>query len=212
MTGNSELNRVDFKATVANRPGESRQALLRFAERRYKAIHSLSQVEGVVSRLLLTLSTPASSTMTAATSASGLGCDYESTSISSVLKAWNDELQSVEGCFHAQQAGIYPKYEIIFLLDMLSLRVNLTPLFLVFRDVHIIDLDNSGPASVGVGGSVHIHLTCDYGLEEGPRDVALVLKSSRPLRSWIVSSSPVLSGNLLIMSEHTGKFSNSLTY
>ena len=113
MTGDSELNRVDFKATVANRPKESRQALLRFAERRYKAIHSLSQVEGIASRLLLTLAIPASST--AATSANGLGCDYDSLSISPVLKAWNDELQSAEGCFHAQQAGIYPKYEIIFL-------------------------------------------------------------------------------------------------
>ena len=115
MTGNSELNRVDFKATVANRPGENRQALLRFAERRYKAIHSLSQVEGMASRLLLTLSTPASSTLTVSTSANGLGCDYDSLSISPVLKAWNDELQSVEGCFHAQQAGIYPKYEILSL-------------------------------------------------------------------------------------------------
>ena len=106
---------MDFKATVANRPGENRQALLRFAERRYKAIHSLSQVEGMASRLLLTLSTPASSTLTVSTSANGLGCDYDSLSISPVLKAWNDELQSVEGCFHAQQAGIYPKYEILSL-------------------------------------------------------------------------------------------------
>ena len=104
VTGDSELDRVDFKATVANRPMESRQSLLRFAERRYKSIHSLSQVEGAASRLLLTLSSPASA------STNSLGCDYYSTNASPVLKAWNDQLQSIEGCFHAQQAGIYPKY------------------------------------------------------------------------------------------------------
>ena len=71
------------------------------------------------------------------------------------------------------------------------------------RDVHVIDLDNGQPESKNKNNSVHIHLAAGGADEEmsQPRDVALVLKSARPVR-WIVSSAPVLAGSLLILAEH----------
>lgn len=101
MTGNSVLDLSDLKASVASRPKENRNGLLRFVERRFKTVHSLSQVEAGGSQLRLRL--------TLAVNGSASTCDYESTNPSAVLEARRLEPQSVEGCFHAEQAGIYPK-------------------------------------------------------------------------------------------------------
>lgn len=67
----------------------------------------------------------------------------------------------------------------------------------------MIDLDNGQEESKNKNNSVHIHLAAGGADEEmsQPRDVALVLKSSRPVR-WIVSSAPVLTGSLLILAEN----------
>ncbi|XP_057370668.1 transforming growth factor beta receptor type 3-like [Daphnia carinata] len=171
VTGNSVLDLSELKASVTNRPKEGRNALLRFIERRFKALHSFSQVDAGGSQLRLRL------TLAAGSDASL--CDYETTNASPVLQASRMEPQSVEGCFHTEQAGSYPK------------------------DVHVIDLDNGQPESKNKNNSVHIHLAAGGADEEmsQPRDVALVLKSARPVR-WIVSSAPVLTGSLLILAEH----------
>lgn len=174
VTGNSVLDLSELKASVTNRPKEGRNALLRFIERRFKALHSFSQVDAGGSQLRLRL------TLAAGSDASL--CDYETTNTSPVLQASRMEPQSVEGCFHTEQAGSYPK------------------------DVHVIDLDN-GQAEEAKNknkSSVHIHLAASGWADEEmtqPRNVALVLKSVQPVR-WTVSSAPVLSGSLLILAEH----------
>lgn len=91
----------DLKASVTSRPKESRSALLRFSERRFKAVHSFSQVDAVGSQLQIRLTLAAY----AATSA----CDYDTTNSSPIVEVNRLEPQSVEGCFLAEQAGIYPK-------------------------------------------------------------------------------------------------------
>ncbi|KAK4019954.1 hypothetical protein OUZ56_001952 [Daphnia magna] len=174
VTGNSVLDLSELKASVTNRPKEGRNALLRFIERRFKALHSFSQVDAGGSQLRLRL------TLAAGSDASL--CDYETTNTSPVLQASRMEPQSVEGCFHTEQAGSYPK------------------------DVHVIDLDN-GQAEEAKNknkSSVHIHLAASGWADEEmtqPRNVALVLKSVQPVR-WTISSAPVLSGSLLILAEH----------
>jgi hypothetical protein len=107
VTGNSVLDLSDLKAGVINRPKEGRNALLRFIERRFKTLHTFSQVDagGAQLRLRLTLSGA-----TNGTSASPPTCDYDTASPSPVLQARRMEPQPVEGCFHTEQAGIYPKY------------------------------------------------------------------------------------------------------
>lgn len=86
----------------------------------------------------------------------------------------------------------------LLLLDVYS-----NSLFDFNRDVHVIELDNGQPDSKNKNNNVHIHLAAGGSDDEmsQPRDVALVLKSSRPVR-WIVSSAPVLSGSLLILAEN----------
>jgi len=53
--------------------------------------------------------------------------------------------------------------------------------------------------------SVHIHLTTEGQVEDETsrrsRNVVLVLKTSRPTQ-WILSSSPVLAGSLMVMAEN----------
>lgn len=99
------LDLSDLKASVTSRPKENRKSLLRFAERHFKAVHSLSQVDAGGGQLRLRLTLGINGTTSA--------CDYESTSPSPVLEARRLEPQSVEGCFHAEQAGIYPKYRVV---------------------------------------------------------------------------------------------------
>lgn len=101
MTGKSELDVCDLKGSVTGRPKESRNALLRFTERRFKAVRSFSQVDAGGGQLRIRL--------TLANNGSSSGCDYETTSSSPVIEARRLEPQSVDGCFHAEQAGIYPK-------------------------------------------------------------------------------------------------------
>lgn len=108
VTGNSVLDVCDFKASVTNRPKENRNSLLRFAERRFKAVHSFSQVEASGGQLAITL-TLNPSIRSKNGSAWMTGCDYETANSSPVVEARRLEPQSVEGCFHAEQAGIYPK-------------------------------------------------------------------------------------------------------
>lgn len=68
----------------------------------------------------------------------------------------------------------------------------------------MIELDNGQSDSKNNNNNnVHIHLAAGGSDDETsqPRDVALVLKSFQPVR-WIVSSSPVLAGTLLILAEN----------
>ena len=105
VTGNSVLDLSDLKAGVINRPKENRNALLRFIERRFKTLHTFSQVDAGGAQLRLRLSLDAANKSNAP-----LCRDYETVSPSPVLQARRMEPQSVEGCFHTEQAGIYPKY------------------------------------------------------------------------------------------------------
>lgn len=76
--------------------------------------------------------------------------------------------------------------------------------FTFTRDVHVVHLDNGqGDPFKTTNKSVHIHLTAGWSDNEvnRSRDVALVLKSARPVR-WIISSAPILTGSLLIVTEH----------
>jgi hypothetical protein len=105
VTGNSVLDLSDLKAGVIIRPKENRNALLRFIERRFKTLHTFSQVDAGGAQLRLRLSLDAANKSNAP-----LCRDYETVSPSPVLQARRMEPQSVEGCFHTEQAGIYPKY------------------------------------------------------------------------------------------------------
>lgn len=70
----------------------------------------------------------------------------------------------------------------------------------------MIDLDNGqlpDKADDHTNHSVSIHLAADGADDETSqtRDLALVLKSARPVR-WALSSAPVLGGSVLVVSEH----------
>lgn len=73
----------------------------------------------------------------------------------------------------------------------------------------MIEVDNSRSELDGQdadNGSMSIHLAAGWpsdgeGNKSSERSVAVVLKSARPVR-WLVSSSPTLSGPLLIVTEH----------
>lgn len=122
MTGDSELDKTDLRTSVISRSGsgkESRQSLLRFAERRYKKsalIRSYSQVDlatGTINRSLrlrLTLPEKTKAVNGSALLAGPTACNYESIAPSPVLDAWGVQQQAVEGCFHAELAGVYPRY------------------------------------------------------------------------------------------------------
>ena len=99
------LDLSDLKAGVINRPKEGRNGLLRFIDRRFKTLHTFSQVDAGGAQLRLRLSLGAANGTSAPPP-----CDYDTASPSPVLQARRMEPQSVEGCFHTEQAGIYPKY------------------------------------------------------------------------------------------------------
>lgn len=105
MTGDSIIEQSDLRVGVTQRSRENRHALLRYAERSYRTVHSFSQVDADSSplRIRLTLSNSTASTIST-------GCDYNSSHASPLVSAWKLGPQTVEGCFHAEQAGIYPRY------------------------------------------------------------------------------------------------------
>lgn len=67
----------------------------------------------------------------------------------------------------------------------------------------MIDLDNGQSPEKADNYSVYIHLGVDGVDDETSqtRDLALVLKSARPVQ-WVLSSAPVLRGSVLVVSEH----------
>lgn len=68
--------------------------------------------------------------------------------------------------------------------------------------MHVIDLDNGHLPQAAENYSVFIHLAAD-GVDEDTsqsRDLALVLKSARPVH-WVLSSAPALAGSVLVVSE-----------
>lgn len=104
VTGDSIVEQSDVRVGVTQRARESRHALLRYVERSYRTVHSFSQVDADGGPLLVRL---ALADGTASTISSG--CDYNSSRPSPLASAWKLEPQPVEGCFHAEQAGIYPR-------------------------------------------------------------------------------------------------------
>lgn len=90
---------------ITQRTRENRHALLRYVERSYRTVHSFSQIDadGSPLRVRLALSNSTASTISS-------GCDYNSSHPSPSVSAWKVEPQAIEGCFHAEQAGIYPRY------------------------------------------------------------------------------------------------------
>ncbi len=102
VTAKSEVELSDLRASVTNRPKEGRAALQNFVERRYKSVASVSHVQGG-DRVRLTLA-PAS-----AAAAATAFCDGDSADASPLVQAWRTHRQTVDGCFHAEQAGLYPK-------------------------------------------------------------------------------------------------------
>lgn len=68
----------------------------------------------------------------------------------------------------------------------------------------MVDLDNGQPGGPSKNTeTVRIHLAAGGvdGQMSQPRNLALVLKSARPVR-WVVTSSPILSGPLTVLAEH----------
>ena len=118
MTGDSKLDRSDLRATVTRyRPGANRDKLIRFVESRFKTIHSFSQVDKAagVQRIRLTL--------TGKDKAGNYSnCENGSSLTTPPSQAWSPVLEAwrtgapefIEGCFHSELAGTYPKYKIIF--------------------------------------------------------------------------------------------------
>lgn len=101
VTGNSVLEACDFRASVSTRPKENRINLLRSAERRFKTINSFTQVDAQGGQLVLRLKLSVNGSST--------GCDYETIKPSPVVRAIKLEPLLLDGCFHPEQAGIFPK-------------------------------------------------------------------------------------------------------
>ena len=105
MTGKSELELTDLRATLTTRPKENRTSQKNFVERLYKGAvaYSMTRVENGANRLRLSLGTANASAPSPA------HCDYDTQETSPLVQAWRMDKQTIEGCFHAEQAGLYPK-------------------------------------------------------------------------------------------------------
>lgn len=108
MTGDSIVEQSDLRIGVTQRARESRHALLRYAERSYRTVHSFSQIDAADAAALRVRLALANGTASAASTASA-ACDYNASRPSPLVSAWKLEPQTIEGCFHAEQAGIYPR-------------------------------------------------------------------------------------------------------
>lgn len=102
MTGDSIVEQSDLRIGVTQRAREGRHALLRYAERSYRTVHSFSQIDAADAAALRVRLALANGTASAA-------CDYNASRPSPLVSAWKLEPQTIEGCFHAEQAGIYPR-------------------------------------------------------------------------------------------------------
>lgn len=106
---------MDILASVSIRPKDNRLSLMRFVERRYKWIHSISDIDSA-NHIRLTLSSNWTSYAPVASKPPTQCPDPSATSTTSnetetwrLLDAWNMEKKTIDGCFHSQHVGMYPR-------------------------------------------------------------------------------------------------------
>ena len=111
---------MDIRASVNFLPKDNRLSLMRFVERRYKWIHSISDIDSA-NHIRLNLSSNWTS-YAPAVSEPLTQCpdaldaqdapdapDANQTEGWRLLDAWNTEKKSIDGCFHSQHVGMYPR-------------------------------------------------------------------------------------------------------